>query len=230
MKISRLSILCLTLLLSTLFAEDRPKIFHRPSQKYYYNQFDRVTCIVDPGQLRIKAVNIYIKENPKKKVFTEYAMYNDNGVYTFQIIPEMTEADSFIYFITAEFSNFSLLAFPENEPKVNPLSVPIVQMERAVITVNTNEVEKIFCDLGRNIKNVKSVTIFTKYGAANQFNPVIMKYTKERYQYTVVPPSADISELSYYIIVEYNDFSILMYPSADFENNPDYRILNGRRM
>ena len=230
MRIVRLSILCLVLLSVSIVASDRPEVSHRPSQKYYTNQFDRVTCLVDPGSLKIKTVNIYIKEDPRKEVFTEYNMFNDNGVFTFQIIPEMTETDSFIYFITAEFSDFSLLAFPENDPKHHPIAISITQIERSVVMVNANEVEKIFCDLGRNIDDIKSVTIFTKYGDADQFDPSLMKYTKERFQYTVLAPTPEISELSYYIIIEYLDYSILIYPSEDFSSNPDYRVFNGMRM
>jgi hypothetical protein len=222
--------LCLILLSALIIAGERPEILHRPSGQYYTNQFDRVTCVVDPGEVQIKAVKIHIKENPKKDLFTEYAMFNDGGVYTFQLIPEMTMADSFVYFITAEFSDFSLLAYPENNPKLHPIAVPITAMERSVETIDIYEVTKIYCDLGRDIEDVKGVTIFTKYDSAQQFDPQPMRYTKERFQYMVKAPSPENSELIYYIIIEYTDRSILMYPSANFDSRPDYRVFYGQRL
>ena len=47
-------------------------------------------------------------------------MVNDKGVYAFRIIPEMVQSDSFYYFITAEFSNYSILAYPSNDFNNNP--------------------------------------------------------------------------------------------------------------
>ncbi len=156
-------------------------------------------------------------------------MPNDNGVYTFQLIPEMVQSDSFIYFITTEFSDFSLLAFPSKNPKINPIMVPVVQEKRSAKVIAVQDVAKLFCDLGRNIENVQNVTIYTRYGQTGRFNPEPMIFNKGRFQYTVRKSSDKNLKLYYYIIILFNDQTTLSYPSDEFDKNLDYRILNGRR-
>ena len=214
--------------ISILFAEETPQIFHQVPDKLYYDQFDWMHCVVDPGNYRLINVNIFIKDN-FENLFTEYLMINEDGVYTFQLIPEMVQTDSFIYFITAEFSDFSLLAFPEENPKINPIVVPIVQEKRSAKVIAVQNVAKLFCDLGRNIDNIRNITIYTRYGQSGRFKPEPMIFNKGRFQYTVRESSQKNGRLYYYIIILFNDRTTLSYPSEEFNKNPDYRILNGRR-
>jgi len=218
----------LIILASVLHAADTPQIYHQVPEKLYYDQFDWLRCVVDPGNYHLLKVSIFIKDK-SKNFFTEYRMPNDNGVYTFQLIPEMVQADSFIYFITAEFSDFSLLAFPMENPKTNPIVVPVIQEKRSAKVITVQDVAKLFCDLGRNIENVQSVTIFTRYGQTGRFNPEPMVFNKERFQYTVHEFSDKNSKLYYYIVILFVDQTTLSYPSDEFDKNPDYRILTGRR-
>jgi len=214
--------------ISILHAADTPQIFHQVPDKFYYDQFDWIHCVVDPGSYHLLKVSIFIKDK-SENFYTEYSMPNDNGVYTFQLIPEMVQSDSFIYFITTEFSDFSLLAFPSKNPKINPIMVPVVQEKRSAKVIAVQDVAKLFCDLGRNIENVQNVTIYTRYGQTGRFNPEPMIFNKGRFQYTVRKSSDKNLKLYYYIIILFNDQTTLSYPSDEFDKNPDYRILNGRR-
>ncbi|MBU0710359.1 hypothetical protein KJ762_05430 [bacterium] len=218
----------LIFLASILHAGDIPQIYHRVPDKFYYDQFDWIHCVVDPGSYQLIDVGIFIKDDIKN-LYTEYPMINDNGVYTFQLIPEMVQTDSFIYFITAEFSGFSLLAYPEENPKTNPVIVPIVQEKRSAKVIAVQDVVKLFCDLGRNIDNVQNITIFTRYGQTGRFNPEPMVFNKGRFQYTLRESSDKNSKLFYYIVILFDDQTTLSYPSDEFDKNMDYRILNGRR-
>jgi len=215
---------------STAFlnAGDMPQIFHQVPDQLYYEQFGWLHCVVDPGSYHLLKVSIFIKDK-SENFYTEYSMPNDNGVYTFQLIPEMVQSDSFIYFITTEFSDFSLLAFPSKNPKINPIMVPVVQEKRSAKVIAVQDVAKLFCDLGRNIENVQNVTIYTRYGQTGRFNPEPMIFNKGRFQYTVRKSSDKNLKLYYYIIILFNDQTTLSYPSDEFDKNLDYRILNGRR-
>ncbi|MDO9547405.1 MAG: hypothetical protein Q7J65_00355, partial [Candidatus Marinimicrobia bacterium] len=218
----------LIIFISILHAADTPQIFHQTPEKLYYDQFGWIHCVVDPGSYQLIDVSIFIKDDVKN-LYTEYPMVNDNGVYTFQLIPEMVLTDSFIYFITAEFSGFSLLAFPEENPKINPVIVPIIQEKRSAKVIAVQDVAKLFCDLGRNIGNIQNVTIYTRYGQSGRFNPEPMIFNKGRFQYTVRETSDKNSKLYYYIVILFDDQTTLSCPSDEFDRNPDYRILNGRR-
>lgn len=209
-------------------AQNRPQIFHQVPENFYYDQFDWLRCVVEPGDYHLLNVRFFIRE-PDKTFFTEYQPINDGGVYTLRIIPEMVQGDSFSYFITAEFSDFSLVAFPAENPEEHPIVVPIVQEKRAAKVISTAEISKIFCDLGQTIDHVQSVTIYLRYGQSGRFTPEPMKYQKERFQYAVRKNTGKENKLYFFIIILFRDQTTLAYPSVEFDRHPDYRILMGRR-
>ncbi|MGC9364636.1 MAG: hypothetical protein ACP5FZ_08725 [Fidelibacterota bacterium] len=209
-------------------AQNRPQIFHQIPKTFSYEQFDWLRCVVESGDYHLLNVRFFVRE-PDKTFFTEYQPINEDGVYTLRIIPEMVRGDSFSYFITAEFSDFSLIAFPAENPEEHPIVVPIVQEKRAVKVISTAEISKIFCDLGQNIDPVQSVTIYLRYGQSGRFAPEPMKYQKERFQYAVRESTGKDEKLYFFIIILFKDQTTLSYPSEEFDRHPDYRILMGRR-
>ncbi len=211
------------------FASNSPQLYHQQVEELAYNQFDQITCVVEPGSLQINSVKIFIRFE-EGELFNEYTMVNDKGVYAFRIIPEMVRSDSFYYFITAEFSDYSIVAYPADNPKENPIIVPVVEPKRVARKIAVKKVEKIYCDLGRNIEKVRSVTIYTRYGKKGRYSLTPMTFSSGRFQYKVLPPSKKNQILLYYIVIKYMDHTLLSYPSNDFDNNPDYRVLQGRRM
>jgi hypothetical protein len=227
MKHSRYFVFLL-ITIAFLNAGEAPRIFHQIPEKLYYDQFDWINCVVDPGDYQLLNVSIFIKDDVED-FYTEYPMLFDNGVYVFRLIPEMVRTDSLIYFITAEFSDFALVAFPAENPKRNPVVVPIVREKRAAKVIAVRDVAKLFCDLGRDIDNIEDVTIYTRYGQTGRFQPEEMVFSKGRFQYAVRATSQKDTRLYYYIIIRYKDQTTLSYPSAEFEQNPDFRILKGRR-
>jgi len=216
------------LLLISFTAAATPNIHHQQPAAINYNQFSKLTCIVEPDGLQIKTVKIFFR-NTKKELFSEFNMSNDNGTYTFQIIPEMARSDSFYYFITAEFSDFSIQACPANNPAENPIALPIVQPQRAAKRIAAAEVAKIFCDLGRNLNNIQSVNIYTRYQDKGAYTKNPMLLSEERFQHTISPPSGKNQNCYYYILIEFNDHSILAYPSDEFDQHGDYRVFQSRR-
>lgn len=217
------------LIVSTLLnGQNKPQIFHQIPEKFYYGQFDWLRCVVDHGDYHLVKVSIFIKDQTRD-FFTEYPLSNDNGLYVLQLIPEMLQTEYLIYFITAEFSDFALLAFPPENPKEYPVVVPIFQEKRAAKTISTREVAKIFCDLGQKIDNVQSVTIYIRYGQSGQFIPEPMAYQKGRFQYSVQKSPGKDEKLYFYIAIVFTDQTTLSYPSEEFEKYADYRILMGKR-
>ena len=211
------------------FASNSPQLYHQQVEELAYNQFDQITCVVEPGSLQINSVKIFIRFE-EGELFNEHTMVNDKGVYAFRIIPEMVRSDSFYYFITAEFSDYSIVAYPADNPKENPIIVPVVEPKRVARKIAVKKVEKIYCDLGRNIEKVRSVTIYTRYRNKGRYSSNPMALSGGRFQYKVLPPSKKNQILLYYIVIKYMDHTLLSYPSNDFDNNPDYRVLQGRRM
>ena len=205
-----------------------PNIHHQQPAAINYNQFSKLTCVVEPDGLQIKTVKIFFR-NTNKELFSEFNMYNDDGIYTFQIIPEMARSDSFYYFITAEFSDFAIQAYPANNPAENPIALPIVQPQRAAKKILAAEVSKIFCDLGRNLNNIQSVNIYTRYQDKGAYTKNPMLLSEERFQYSVLPPSGKNQNCYYYILIEFTDHSILSYPSDEFDQHSDYRVFQSRR-
>jgi len=216
------------ILFITVLNAQAPQIYHQVPEKLYYDQFGWLNCVVDPGEYHLLGVSIFIKGKTENQ-FTEYPMRSEKGIFVFQIIPEMVSSDSFIYFISAEFSDFALVAFPADNPKENPIVVPVVEETRLAKIVDPNDVAKLFCDLGRNIDNIRTVTIYTRYGRGGRFKANPMTLSKERFRYTVKEPGEKNEKLYYYIVILFSDQTTLFYPSDEFENNPDYRILEGRR-
>jgi len=227
-RVPRILIQTWLLFLISFTTTATPNIHHQQPAAINYNQFSKLTCVVEPDGLQIKTVKIFFR-NTKKELFSEFNMYNDNGVYTFQIIPEMARTDSFYYFITAEFSDFAIHAYPENNLEVNPIALPIVQPQRTARKISAAEVAKIFCDLGRNLNNVQSVNIYTRYQDKGAYTDNPMKLSEERFQYTVSPPSVKNQSCYYYILIEFTDHSIISYPSDEFDKHGDYRVFQGRR-
>ena len=205
-----------------------PQIFHRVPEKMYYDQFEWLNCVVDPGDYHLISVSVFIKDKIEN-FYTEYPMQPDDGIFIFKVIPEMVQADSFIYFISAEFSDFTLVAFPADDPKSNPLVIPVVQEKRSAKVIAIKDVSKLFCDLGRDFENVRKVTIYTRYGQTGRFQPEPMNLSKGRFQYTVRETGKKDDKLFYYIVILFTDQTTLSYPSEEFDRNSDYRILNGRR-
>ncbi len=229
MKIIRRIFINILLFNSISFASNSPQLYHQQVEKLAYNQFDQITCVVEAGSLQINSVKIFIRFE-EGDLFNEYSMVNDKGVYAFRIIPEMARSDSFYYFITAEFSDYSIVAYPADNPKENPIVVPVVEPRRVAKKIAVKKVEKIYCDLGRNIEKVRSVTIYTRYEKKGRYSSAPMALSGGRFQYKVLPPSKKNRILFYYIVIKYMDHTLLSYPSNDFDNNPDYRVLQGRRM
>jgi len=211
------------------FASNSPQLYHQQVEELAYNQFDQITCVVEPGSLQINSVKIFIRFE-ESELFNEYSMVNDKGVYAFRIIPEMVRSDSFYYFITAEFSDYSIIAYPADNPKENPIIVPVVEPKRVARKIAVKDVEKIYCDLGRNIEKVRSVTIYTRYSDKRRYSSTPMALSGGRFQYKVLPSSKKNQILFYYIVIKNMDHTLLSYPSNDFDNNLDYRVLQGRRM
>lgn len=214
--------------ITLLNGQNRPQIFHQIPEKFYYDQFDWLRCVVDPGDYHLVKVSIFIKDQTSD-FFTEYPLSNDNGLYVLRLIPEMLQTEYLTYFITAEFSDFSLLAFPPENPKEHPIVVPILQEKREAKTISTRKVAKIFCDLGQKIDHVQSVTIYTRYGQTGRFMPESMAYQKGRFQYSVRKSPGKDEKLYFYITIVFTDQTSLSYPSQEFEKYADYRILMGKR-
>jgi len=229
MKIIRRIFINILLFNFISFASDSPQLYHQQVEELAYNQFDQITCVVEAGSLQINSVKIFIRFE-EGELFNEYSMVNDKGVYAFRIIPEMVRSDSFYYFITAEFSDYSIVAFPADNPEENPIIVPVVEPKRVARKIVVKDVEKIYCDLGRNIEKVSSVTIYTRYSDQERYSLTPMALSGGRFQYKMLPPSNNNQILFYYIMIKYMDHTLLSYPSNDFDNNPDYRVLQGRRM
>jgi len=227
-RVTRFLIQTWLLLLISFTTAAAPNIHHQQPAAINYNQFSKLTCVVEPDGLQINTIKIFFR-NTRKELFSEFSMYNDNGVYTFQIIPEMARSDSFYYFITAEFSDFSIQACPANNPTENPIALPIVQPQRAAKKISATEVAKIFCDLGRNLNNIQSVNIYTRYQDKGAYSKSAMLLSEERFQYTISPPSGKNQNCSYYILIEFTDHSILSYPSDEFDRHGDYRVFQSRR-
>jgi hypothetical protein len=210
------------------FAASAAQIYHQQPELIPYSQYSKLTCLVEPGDLKVNTVKIFVRNTPKE-LFSEFGMYNDNGVYTFQVIPEMARSDSFYYFITAEFSDFSIVAYPATNPEDNPVVLPVLQPLRTARKISAVEVAKIFCDLGRNLNNIQSVNIYTRHQDKGVYTPTPMTLSKERFQYTVSPPSAKNQNCYYYILIEFSDHSILAYPSDEFDKYGDFRVFQGQR-
>jgi hypothetical protein len=228
-RVPRILIQTWLLLLTSFVIAATPDIHHQSPAAINYNQFSKLTCIVEePDGLQIKTVKIFIR-NTKKELFSEFNMYNDDGVYTFQIIPEMARADSFYYFITAEFSDFSIQACPENNPEDNPIALLVVQPQRTARKISAAEVAKIFCDLGRSLNDIQSVTIYTRYQDKGAYSDSPMKLSEERFQYAVSSPTAKNQSCYYYILIEFTDHSIISYPSSEFDEHGGYRVFQSRR-
>ena len=227
-RVTRFLIQTWLLLLISFTTAAAPNIHHQQPAAINYNQFSKLTCVVEPDGLQIKTVKIFFR-NTNKELFSEFNMYNDDGIYTFQIIPEMARSDSFYYFITAEFSDFAIQAYPANNPAENPIALPIVQPQRAAKKILAAEVSKIFCDLGRNLNNIQSVNIYTRYQDKGAYTKSPMLLSEERFQHTIAPPSGKNQNCYYYILIEFTDHSILSYPSDEFDQHSDYRVFQSRR-
>ncbi|MBU4445434.1 hypothetical protein KJ656_10180 [bacterium] len=219
MKIIRRTFINILLFNFISFASNSPQLYHQQVEELAYNQFDRITCFVEPGSLQINSVKIFIRFE-EGELFNEYTMVNDKGVYTFRIIPEMVRSDSFYYFITAEFSDYSIFAYPADNPEENLIVVPVVEPKRVAKKIAVKDVEKIYCDLGRNIGKVRSVTIYTHYGKNGRYSLTPMALSGGHFQYNVSPPSEKNQILFYYIVIKYMDHTLLSYPSDDLDNNP----------
>lgn len=229
MKIIRRIFINILLFNFISFASDSPQLYHQQVNELAYNQFNQITCVVEAGSLQINSVKIFIRFE-EGELFNEHTMVNNKGVYAFRIIPEMVRSDSFYYFITAEFSDYSIVAFPADNPEENPIVVPVVEPKRIAKKIAVKKVAKIYCDLGRNIEKVRSVTIYTRYNNKGRYSSIPMALSGGRFQYKVLPLSKKNRVLFYYIVIKYMDHTLLSYPSNDFNNNPDYRVLQGRRM
>ncbi len=107
----------------------KPRIYHIPPKKLPYNKFSEIECVVESGSQKINTVKIFIR-NSKERIFKEFPMQYKDGRYVFKLIPEMVRAKYLYYFITAEFTDFSIVAFPPDRPQKNPVKVNMVKTKR----------------------------------------------------------------------------------------------------
>lgn len=114
--------------IQTQFAK-RPRIYHIPPKKLPYNKFSVIECVVESDSLKLKTIKIFIR-NSRERIFKEFPMQYKDGKYIFKLIPEMVRAKYLYYFITAEFTNFSIVAFPPDNPQKNPVKVNMVKTKR----------------------------------------------------------------------------------------------------
>lgn len=99
-------------------------IFHVPVKTLPYNQFSELECVVEPGLKKTTTVKIFIR-NSRERTFKEFPMQYHKGKYFFKIIPEMVQARRLYYFIVAEFSDFSIIAYPSDKPHKKPIRVKL---------------------------------------------------------------------------------------------------------
>lgn len=112
-----------------ILVNNKPHIYHVPLKKLPYNKFSEIECVVEPGSQKLKTVKIFIRDS-RERIFKEFPMKYKNGRYIFKLIPEMVRAKYLYYFITAEFTNFSIVAFPHENPQKNPVKVNIIKTKR----------------------------------------------------------------------------------------------------
>lgn len=183
---------------------------------------------MDPGSHELRGVFIALR-NSEDRSYSEYPMHSEKGIYTLRIIPEMVRSDTLRYYIRAEFADFAVVAYPEKNPTENPLRVPIEEPRIIAKKIPVERYEKIFCDLGRDIDNIQSVTIYTRWNTSRYYHKSPMTLSAGRFQYSIDPPSRKEKYLYYYIIVTYTDLATIYYPSEQEITIP-VRVYHGRRL
>ena len=99
-----------------------PKIHHILPKYLPYNSFSKIECVVETADKSLNRINIFI-HNSRERNFKEFPMYLSEGKYIFDLIPEMVRANYLYYFFVAEFSDYSIVAYPEKNPDKNPIRI-----------------------------------------------------------------------------------------------------------
>lgn len=102
----------------------RPQLYHVPPSKIKADSSLVITCIVESDSIEIKSVSLLFKIN-NDSLFKEFTLKPNQNIYSLQIPPDMLEGEYFVYFIVAEFEDGSVLAFPPDNPNINPIKIPI---------------------------------------------------------------------------------------------------------
>ncbi|MDD5540079.1 MAG: hypothetical protein PHG61_05240 [Candidatus Marinimicrobia bacterium] len=124
-----LSIVSLIGLIQLAAARETPKIYHIPSESLNQNNPAEITCVVAPGDCRLKAVKIFVRNDPAA-LYKEFAMLYRDGIWYLPLIPEMMRGNNLYYFITAEFDDFTGIAFPVDKPAEKPLKVRLIRSQK----------------------------------------------------------------------------------------------------
>jgi len=106
-----------------------PKIYHIPPESLSPDCTSEITCVVAPGDCHLKAVKIFLRNDPIA-LYKEFAMQYRDGIWFIPLIPEMLQGNYLYYFITAEFQDFAALAFPADKPAEKPVKVRLIRSKK----------------------------------------------------------------------------------------------------
>ncbi|PIS28143.1 MAG: hypothetical protein COT43_07115 [Candidatus Marinimicrobia bacterium CG08_land_8_20_14_0_20_45_22] len=120
-----LLLFCFLALTQYSVGAETPRIFHASPDSLQNARADSVECILQSGDLQIRKVSIFIR-NDRWEMFRERPMEYRSGRYVYDIDPETATGQYLLYFILVEFGDYSVVASPAESPEKQPHRVPLV--------------------------------------------------------------------------------------------------------